>query len=107
MFAAAEENGRILQVKIKIKEFNVNSTNVPDNVKAYFERTGISKLYATVYGGNVLLVDGIEKGEASSSAAATSQTEAHHDPSAPRTVSVADLFSLVKGDARKYIPNSA
>lgn len=104
LFAAARENGGpIRPVKIKVKEYNSNAEALPNNIKEYFDNNGRAEKYAKAYDGNFLVVEEIEKGDASSSAASTTEV-AINDPSASPTINIADLIDLVKGDARKYIP---
>lgn len=61
---------------------------------------------ATVYDGKCLVVEEIQKEEASSSAAPTTEV-AINDPSASSTINIADLLELVKGEAATYIPTEA
>ncbi len=104
LFAAARDNGGpVRPVKIKVKEYNSNAEALPKSIKEYFDNNGKAEQYAKAYDGNFLVVEKIEKEEASSSAASTTEV-AINDPSASPTINIADLLDLVKGDAVKYIP---
>ena len=108
LFAAAWTDSGVLPVKIKIKEQIVDGRGLPRNVEAYFATEGAQDEYAAVYDNKVLLVESIEKEDASSSAlTADGKAPAGKYPSASSVISVADLIGLVKGDAAKYLPGKA
>lgn len=105
-FAAARIGNKVRPVKIKVKEFYLQGQGLPDSVKMYLaDHENISE-YAQYYDNKVLVLDEIEKEEASSSAASTAGIipTAEDYPSASSTISVRELLDLVKGNAAKYVP---
>lgn len=108
LFAAAQGDAGVQPVKIKIKEQIVDGRGLPKNVDAYFATRGSASEYSAVYDNKVLVVESIEKEDASSSALTADElTSAGKYPSASSKISIADLLSLVKGDAAKYLPGKA
>lgn len=105
-FGAIDGVNGLEPVKLTVKEFDFRTLEaVPQNIRAYFEKNGISEKYNSLYDAHALEVIGIEGiqkesdasgkvGEQGSRAQATSDSK----------ISIADLLNLVKGDAEKYIP---
>ena len=105
-FGAIDGVNGVEPVKLTVKEFDFRSLDaVPQNIRNYFEKNGISEKYNSLYDTHALEVIGIEGiqkesdasgrvGEQSSRAQATSDS----------VISIADLLNLVKGKAENYIP---
>lgn len=105
LLAAAFTDNGVQPVKIKVKEYYIGKQNVPRVVQNYIDKAGGVDTYAITYDGRVLILDDIEKEDASSSARpATDFSVAETYPSAPSTVSVKELMELVNSDYQKYLP---
>lgn len=103
--AVRTETG-VQPVKLKVKEYAVTEQRLPKSVREYLG-TGLQpQTYASVYDGKVLVLEGIEKEDVSSSAPSTAldSSAAEKHPSTSSAISVKDLLGLVKGDAEKYVP---
>ena len=131
LLGAARTDEGVQPVKLTVKEYNIEGQDIPQTIKDYLG-TGLQpQTYASVYDGKVLVLESIEKEEASSSAttdaaqstavnypSASSSEEASSSapstasetdtaekyPSASSTISVKDLLGFVKGDAERYVP---
>lgn len=131
LLGAVQTKVGVQPVKLKVKEYYIAGQDIPQTIREYLG-TGIQpQTYAHVYDGKVLVLESIEKEEASSSAlSATSQRDkagkypstssleeasgsaitgavqstAVNYPSTSSTISVKDLLGLVKGDAERYVP---
>lgn len=106
LFGAVRTDEDVQPVKLKVKEYSVDGQRLPQSVREYLG-TGLQpQTYASVYDGKVLVLESIEKEEASSSAPSTApKTDAAEKyPSASSAISVKDLLGLVKGDAERYAP---
>ncbi len=105
LFAAARTEQGSKPVKLKVKEYNLAGQDIPRTVREYLEDKMQSETYASLYDGNVLVLEEIEKEDSSSSAPTDATNVAVKHPSeSSSTISVKDLLALVKGDAAKYIP---
>ena len=105
-FGAIDGIKGIEPVKLTVKEYDSSSmSEVPENIRSYFEENGDMESYNSLYDARALEVIGIERVkkepddsgkvyEQGSEARATSDS----------IISVADLLDLVKGDAEKYLP---
>lgn len=105
--AVRTETG-VQPVKLKVKEYAVTEQRLPKSVREYLG-TGLQpQTYASVYDGKVLVLEGIEKEDVSSSAPSTAldSSAAEKHPSTSSAISVKDLLGLVKGDAEKYVPKA-
>ena len=63
----------------------------------------LNGIYAIVYDGKVLVLEGIEKETSSSAASSTQGNPAPDNHPSVSTYSVKDLLDLVKGEDQKYI----
>ena len=108
LFAAVRTDEGVVPVKIKVKEFRYTRQALPQNVQAWMDAHGETGQYASLYDSKVLVLEKIEKEEASSSALAPAKTGNAGDrhPSASSFISIEELLNLVKGEAGKYIPSS-
>lgn len=105
LFAAAFTDDGVQPVRIKVKEYYIGNQNLPEVVQNYINRAGAADVYAITYDGKVLVLDDIEKEDASSSARPTTDfSEAETYPSAPSTISIKELIGLVNDEYRKYLP---
>ena len=131
LFGAVRTDKGVQPVKLKVKEYYIGAQDIPQNIQEYLGIGIPPETYASLYDGRVLVLESIEKEEASSSAttdaaqsaavnypSASSLEEASSSapstvstgdtadkyPSAPSKISVKDLLDLVKGDAAKYVP---
>ena len=106
-FAAADDGSDIRPVKLKVKEYRIGKSEIPKNIAEYFQKnegayTDFSKLYDMA----VLELTEIEKEDPQGSdTTPISKADRGRIPSGSSTIKVADLLDLVKGEARKYIPN--
>ncbi len=106
LFGAVRTEAGIQPVKLTIKEYRFVGQDIPKEIKSYFERSGHTlATYAQNYDTKVLELADIKREGASSSAPTdAAKLAAVKHPSAPSSISVADLLGLVKGNAEKYIP---
>ena len=88
---------------LKVKEYRAGKQQLPKNISKYFG-ADTPATYASTYDGKVLVLEEIEKEGLSSSASSRAETAPDRHPSDPSEISIKDLLDLVKGDARKYIP---
>ena len=88
---------------LKVKEYSAGKQLLPKNISKYFG-ADTPATYASTYDGKVLVLEEIEKEGSSSSASSRAETAPDRYPSNPSKISIKDLLDLVKGDARKYIP---
>lgn len=100
-FFAAAKAGRIMPVKLKVKEYFYVGQNLPKNIRDYFASNPGD--YASSYDAVVLEVDEIEENP-SGSVRATMEDGVAPDPEEFSTIKVADLLGLVKGEYEKYLP---
>lgn len=101
-FFAAAKNNSVLPVKLKVKEYKYVGQDIPKNIKAYFDNN--PQGYAAAYDTVVLGVEEIEESP-TGSAKDMDQMDPFQGPEELSVISVADLLDLVKGDARRYIPD--
>lgn len=101
LFAAANDGRSVRPVKLKVKEYAYEGQRLPENIQKYFE--SLPEGYAASYDTVVLEVEEIEESP-TSSAKKRNQEDSFVDPEGLSEISIADLLSLVKGDAAKYIP---
>lgn len=110
LFAAVEGENGIEPVKLKVKEYEVKKENrLPENIWNYFKKTKEADKYNTLYDLKALEVIEIEsaKKEFDASASGAESTElSGAKGTSNSTIKVADLLSLVKGHAEKYIPDA-
>lgn len=110
-FGAISTDDGILPVKLVVKAFEADSGSLlPRNVKDYFALNGASRRYNRLYDANVL--ETIEIGEKQKEPDASGGVNLENEKDAPATkgssnIKVADLLELVKGDAKKYIPDAS
>lgn len=108
LFGAVRTDDGVQPVKLKVKEYYIGMQDIPQTIRKYLG-TGLQpQTYASVYDGKVLVLEGIEKEEVSSSAPSTALDSSAADkyPSTSSAISVKDLLGLVKGDAKKYVPKA-
>jgi len=103
----------ILPVKLMVKEYDANKySNLPENVKTFFEKNGSEETFATLYdnkiAGKILNVEDIEIAGVISHTSQTVPQSGHRSGYKyyPATISIADLLKNVNEDARKYLPES-
>ena len=106
-FAAAFDGLEIVSVKLKVKKFRLEGQSLPENVRQYFAENRESNPYASLYDTVVLGVENVEKADGSALTGKGEYPWRGEHPSAFSTISVADLLSLVKGEAAKYVPQAA
>ena len=121
LFGAVQTEEGIRPVKLKVKEYYIKGQSLPKEVSDYLKSGDPMETYASVYDGKVLVLESIEKEEASSNVQSTAETTtADKYPSASsitilsgdkgkvkvgtKTISVRKLLKMIKGDAEKYIP---
>lgn len=107
LFGAVQTERGVQPVKIKVKEYDYKGQYLPKTIKDYFIRNGQQDEFASAYDGRVLMLESIEKEDASSSAATMPETSSgvNHPSASSSTVSIAELLGLVNDEgARKYIP---
>ena len=105
LFAAVQTDSGVRPVRLKVKEYRMEGQDIPSNIKEYFLIHGESDPYASAYAGKVLVLEEINKEEASSSASSTTEKPiADQYPSASSEISVRDLLALVNMEYQKYIP---
>lgn len=96
-----------MPVKLTVKEFNLEGQRLPKSIQEYFDTAGEAPQYASVYDGRVLVLEGIENEASGSAGSALLKQEDAEDYPKTSSISVKDLLGLVKGDARKYIPQQS
>ncbi len=101
-FFAAGKTNNVRPIKLKAKEYRYNGQDIPKNIKEYFD--GKSQDFASSYDTVVLEIDEIEESP-TGSAMRPNQSDSSHSPDELSTISIHDLLDLVKGDAKKYIPD--
>ncbi len=104
LFAAANDGTNVRPVKLKVKEYVYAGQDLPQNIKEYFENS--PQGYAASYDTVVLEVEEIAENPPGS-VKDMNQIDSFLDPEGLSEISIADLLSLVKGDAEKYIPKPA
>lgn len=107
LFGAVQTERGVQPVKIKVKEYDYKGQYLPKTIKDYFIRNGQQDEFASAYDGRVLMLESIEKEDASSSAATMPETSSgvNHPSASSFTVSIAELLGLVNDEgAREYIP---
>lgn len=104
LFGAVRTKTGIQPVKLKVKEYRNVGQDIPEAVRAYFERNGTQEEYSRVYDSRVLSLESIEKEEPSSSAFTSTPNGAVEYPSSSSTIRVHDLLRLVNSRYRKYVP---
>lgn len=103
-FFAAVRDGKIMPVKLKVKEYTYAGQDLPKNIKAYFENS--PQGYAASYDTVVLEVEEIEKSP-SGSAKDMNQGDSFLSPERLSKITIADLLKLVNDKYQKYIPQSS
>ncbi len=91
-FFAAGWNGRVIPVKLKVKEYAYSGQEIPRNIESYFENS--PKDYAALYDTVVLEIEEIEEGP-SGSVKDMNQNDSFLDPGRPSTTKIPDLLNLV------------
>ncbi len=96
-------------VKLTVKEYDFATMDaVPKNIREYFEKNGVMETYESLYDAQALEVIGVKKIKKESDASGKVYEQS---PEAQATsdskISIAELLSLVKGDAAKYIPKQS
>lgn len=104
LFGAVRTETGIQPVKLKVKEYRNVGQDIPEAVRAYFERNGTQEEYSRAYDSRVLSLESIEKEEPSSSAFTSTPNGAVEYPSSSFTIRVHDLLRLVNSRYRKYVP---
>ena len=106
-FAAIEGKNGIEPVKLTVKEYvGRKATEIPQNIRRYFEENGDQETYNRLYDAEVLevvAVEGIKK-ESGASASVANRKRLGAKGTPNSTIKIADLLGLVNGDAKKYIP---
>ncbi len=100
-FFAAAQDGNVLPVKLKVKEYAYTGQDIPQNIQDYF--AGHPEDYAAMYDSVVLEVDGIEESP-SGSAKDMSHNGPFLNPDELSTIKIADLLDLVNEKGEKYLP---
>lgn len=100
-FFAAAQDGNVLPVKLKVKEYSYTGQEIPRNIQEYF--AGHPEDYAAMYDSVVLEVDGIEESP-SGSAKDMSHNGPFLNPDELSTIKIADLLDLVNEKGEKYLP---
>lgn len=104
LFGAVRTETGIQPVKLKVKEYRNVGQDIPEAVRAYFERNGTQEEYSRAYDSRVLSLESIEKEEPSSSAFTSTPNGAVEYPSSSFTIRAHDLLRLVNSRYRKYVP---
>ena len=105
LFGAARTAEGVKPVKLTVKEYNAEGQKLPPNVQNYLGTDKPNSPYASTYDGRVLVLESIENEASGSAGSALSQMESAEDYPETSSITVKNLLGLVKGDARKYIPN--
>lgn len=100
-FFAAAQDGNVLPVKLKVKEYAYTGQDIPQNIQDYF--AGHPEDYVAMYDSVVLEVDGIEESP-SGSAKDMSHNGPFLNPDELSTIRIADLLDLVNEKGEKYLP---
>jgi DNA-binding helix-turn-helix protein len=100
-FFAAAQDGNVLPVKLKVKEYSYTGQEIPRNIQEYF--AGHPEDYAAMYDSVVLEVDGIEESP-SGSAKDMSHNGPFLNPDELSAIRIADLLDLVNEKGEKYLP---
>ena len=106
-FAAIEGKNGIEPVKLTVKEYiGRNPSEIPQNIRKYFEENGWQETHNRLYDAEVLEVIAIEgtKKESGASASVTNRKRLGAKGTPNSTIKIANLLGLVNGDAKKYIP---
>lgn len=105
LFAAVRTDTGVIPVKLKVKEYLTSGGGLPSNVMDYVSANNASE-YAKLYDSRVLVLDDIEKEDASSSAGPNlaTGTKFGNYPLASSKISIADLYDLVNESYKKYLP---
>ena len=103
-FAAVRQGKKVQPIKLKVKEYAYNGQQLPQNIREYFNDA--MQDYASVYDTVVLEVEEIEESSVGS-AKDFDLEDPSLDPKELSDISIADLLNLVKGDAKKYVPEYA
>lgn len=107
-FGAVRSEKGVQPVKLKVKEYRIEGQPLPSSVEAFFGNGLQKATYASVYDGKVLVLESIEKEEASSSALSRTEISAPDKyPSASSTISIRELLGLVNSEAARYVPKAA
>ncbi len=106
LFAAVRTDDGVMPIKLKVKEYLTSGGGLPTNVMAYVSEKDASE-YAKLYDSRVLVLDDIEKEDASSSAGPNlaTGTKFGNYPLASSKISIADLYDLVNESYKKYLPS--
>ena len=91
----------INNLELKVKEYKYSGQDLPQNIKSYFGDS--PQDYASSYDTVVLEVDEIEESPIGS-VKDMDLDDPFLDPKELSTISIANLLDLVKGDAKKYVP---
>ena len=107
-FAAVRQNGKVLPVKMQVKEYAPSGMyQLPQNVQRYVDTHGAISEYGKLY--DVVALEVL--GEGKETPGATGEVPGKNaglltTPSVSE-ISVAELLALVNGDAAKYIPKQS
>ena len=104
LFAAVRTDAGVMPVILKVKEYLTSGGGLPTNVMDYVSANNASE-YAKLYDSRVLVLDDIEKEDASSSAGPNlaTGTKFGNYPLASSKISIADLYDLVNESYKKYL----
>ena len=106
-FSAIESKNGIEPAKLTVKEYaGVKSSEIPQNIRRYFEENGGQEVHNRLYDAEVLEVIAIEstKKEPGASASVASRKRLGAKGTPNSTIKVADLLGLVNEEYQKYIP---
>ena len=98
LFGAVRTETGIQPVKLKVKEYRNVGQDIPEAVRAYFERNGTQEEYSRAYDSRVLSLESIEKEEPSSSAFTSTPNGAVEYPSSSSTIGYMICFALSIAD---------
>lgn len=101
-FFAAVRTNEVFPVKIKVKEYWFDKGNMPQNIRNYLSQQNTA-LYSSIYDTAVLEVQEIEE-SSTGSAEIGNITVAAVSPEELSNIKIAELQKLVKGEARRYLP---
>lgn len=105
LFGAVRTENGVQPVKLKVREYKLGEQDIPQSIRKYLGANPQAETFASVYDGKVLVLEEIEKEEASSSALSRVENSTLGKyPSASSIISIEELLSLVKGDAARYVP---
>ena len=106
LFGAVRTENGVQPVKLKVKEYRLRGQDLPNHVKRYFTENGVMNPFSVAYDARVLVMEGIEKEELSSSALTDAANAAVKHPSSSSFISIQDLMRLVNSEYQKYLPKA-